>query len=185
MTWTTTTEFARYRASAEYLSSTITGPAERHLSAVIGCCCAATMANAHEVEGFRIGDRLQRIAFTVNGKKKSRVQLELDEDGSAVLTIGAKVYVLIPEPEPKSVIFSSSGSDYEALVLKQGETVTASEPQKAFLLDGNSSFNVHGEDVTTRDNSVLYNGRWYSEGDEITINGRTAIIHSTPSITCP
>jgi len=137
------------------------------------------MDNAHEVEAFRIGNRLQKIAFTVSGKKKSRVEFELDEDGSAVLKIGSKTYVLIPELEPECVVYQGKDAAYEALVLKEGETVTASDRQKAFVLDGNASFCLHGELVTTLDDRILYDGRWYSPGSEITINGRTAILHQT------
>lgn len=139
--------------------------------------------NTHRVRATRRNGRLRAINLDI--PRKSSMQIDFDNsNGNVVLTIGTKTYIVVPEPPPESVLYQVDEKEtHQAVLLKEGAATRTDDLTANVILDGNQTFKIGHSTLESQDDKVCYKGKWYSPGDEITINGRTAKIQESKNLT--
>lgn len=132
----------------------------------------------YNVTATRSEGKLRQVSFKI---KKDEVQMDFDHsNNSLVLKIAGKIFVIYPEALPENVNYKDDKDQvYSAVVLKEGVSSRTDTKEKNVILDGNQKFKIGHCAIETNDDKVLYNGKWYEDGQELTIGGRTAVIKKT------
>jgi hypothetical protein len=132
----------------------------------------------YNLSATRKDGKLRQIAFKL---KKDSVSIDFDHsNNNIVLTIAGKVYVVVPEPPPETVVYKDdTGTEHNAVLLKADAASRTDTKDQNVILDGDRKFKVGHCSVETKDDEIYYRGKKYSEGDTVCIGGRTAIIKKT------
>lgn len=143
---------------------------------------SAATKNVHNVRATRRDGKLRQISLDVT--KKATVQIDFDlSNANVVVTIGSNTYIVVPQPPPEAVAYlNDDGTETYAVLLKEGEATRTDAKKTNIVLDGDATFNVGHSKLEMKDDKVFHQGQWYKAGDEITINGRTALIKESVDI---
>lgn len=135
--------------------------------------------NTHNVQATRRNGCLRRI--TLDFPKKSSIAIDFDlSNRNVVLTIGAKTYIIVPQPPPEPIVYKTDdGQDLSAVLLKKGAATRTDDLTTNVVLDGDASFKIGHSTLQTDNDKVLYKGKWYKPGDDIVVNGRSAKIQES------
>jgi hypothetical protein len=131
------------------------------------------MLNKHVVTAVKLDNKIHKIDFRVFSP--SKCSIEIEDDKTFIIKIGSQSYVIAVEKPRKEKFIVVDDQSFDAYVLNsKNNKIILNDKEHQVVLDGNMEFSIDDTPLEVKEETLLHDGKEYRNGDEITINGRTA-----------